>query len=82
MEQKIKAGIKVIVNVISKIEANTPYDVVGRLHHILKLTKRESEANLMAGYFARKILKLDRSSEEYKSTWKMIAAEVIKQTGK
>ena len=86
MKKNINEVAEAIAKEISKYPANAPADH-GTLHRALELTKRESEARQMAGWFLRKVEKIDPDeSKETKVEFTKLLNELIdlsiKITGK
>lgn len=86
MKNNINQVAQTIANEISKYPANASADH-GTLHHTLKMTKRESEANLMAGWFLKKVEKIipdnsDEEKEEYNQLRQELVELAIEIVGK
>jgi hypothetical protein len=83
MKNDINKVAQTIAKEISKYPANTPVDH-GTFHHTLKMTKRESEAWLMASWFLSKVEKmsLEDDKENFNSLRKQLSDLAIAETGK
>lgn len=83
MKNDINKVAQTIAKEISKFEENTPADN-GTFHNTLGLTKRESEARKMAGWFLEKVEKmsLDSNKEEFNKLQNQLIDLAIAEVGK
>jgi orotidine-5'-phosphate decarboxylase len=83
MKHDINEVAKTIAKEISKLEANTIVDH-GTFHHTMKLTKRESEARKMAGWFLLKVEKMisEDDKEIFSSLQNQLIELAIAEVGK
>lgn len=85
MKNDINKVAQTIAKEIGKYSANTLVDH-GTLHHTLGMTKRESEAWLMASWFLSKVEKMPFEDEGDKETFnqyrKQLADWAIAEVGK
>lgn len=76
MKNDINKVAQTIAKEISKYPANTLADH-GTFHHTLGLTKRESEARQMAGWFLSKVEKMTTDNEESKAEYNKLQNQLI-----
>lgn len=76
MKNDINQVAKTIAQEISKYPANSPADN-GTFHNTLGLTKRESEARQMAGWFLSKVEKMTTDTEESKAEYNKLQNKMI-----
>jgi hypothetical protein len=83
MKNDINKVAQTIAKEISKYPANTPVEH-GTFHHTLGMTKRESEAWLMASWFLSKVEKmsLEDDKEIFNQYRKQLADLAIAEVGK
>jgi hypothetical protein len=83
MKNDINKVAQTIAKEISKFPANTPVDH-GTLHHTLGMTKRESEAWLMASWFLSKVEKmsLEDDKENFNNYRQQLTGLAIAEVGK
>jgi len=83
MKNNIDEVAQTIAQTIEKFPADTLADH-GTLHHTLKMTKRESEAWLMASWFLKNVEKmsLKNDKEVYNQYRKQLSEKAIEITGK
>lgn len=84
MKHNINQVARTIAKEISKFQPNAPADH-GTLHRNLKLTKRESEARQMAGWFLTKVEKLENDGDpnnEYNRLQNQLIELAIAEVGK
>lgn len=74
MKNDINKVAQTIAKEISKFLANSPADN-GTFHHTLGLTKRESEARQMAGWFLKNVEKMN--SDDDKETFNKLQEQLI-----
>lgn len=76
MKNDINKVAQTIAKEISKYPANSPADD-GTFHNTLGLTKRESEARQMAGWFLSKVEKMTTNNEADKAEYNRLQNELI-----
>jgi hypothetical protein len=83
MKNNINEVAKTIAKAIGKFPANSPAEH-GTLHHTLKMTKRESEAWLMASWFLSKVEKmvLEDDKEKFNQYRRELSDAAVALTGK
>ena len=83
MKNDITNVAQTIAKEISKFEANSPADN-GTFHNTLGLTKRESEARQMAGWFLKNVEKMnsDDNKEEFNRLQDQLIELAITEVGK
>lgn len=84
MKNDINKVAQTIAKEISKFEANIPADN-GTFHNTLGLTKRESEARQMAGWFLSKVEKIENDGDpnnEYNTLQNQLIDLAIAEVGK
>lgn len=83
MRNDINEVAQTIAAEISKFKANSPSDH-GTLHHVLGLTKRESEARRMSGWFLRVVEKMnsDDDKEKFNKLQNQLIDLAIAEVGK
>jgi hypothetical protein len=76
MQNDINKVAQAIADEISKYPASSPAGH-GTFHHTLGLTKRESEARQMAGWFLSKVEKMTTDDEESKAEYNKLQNQLI-----
>jgi hypothetical protein len=82
-QEKNEQAVKVIAATIAKIAANIPADHGTMNQNVFHMTKRESEAHKMAGYFVGRMYKFSEAEEAQRvALYQDIARKAIEITGK